>query len=62
MIFEGIETVVICIDDILIWAETIEQLHEILKKLLERARQYNVKFNMNKCKFNVIQVKYLGHE
>lgn len=60
-IFEGIENVVIYIDDILIWAETIEQLNEILKKVLERARQYNVRFNMNKCKFNVTEVKYLGH-
>ncbi|KAL7304666.1 hypothetical protein TKK_0002912 [Trichogramma kaykai] len=60
-IFENIENVVIYIDDTLIWAETVEQSNEILKKVLEQAKKYNVRFNKDKCKFNVTEVRYMGH-
>ncbi|XP_023314756.1 uncharacterized protein K02A2.6-like [Trichogramma pretiosum] len=42
-------------------AETVEQSNEILKKVLEQAKKYNVRFNKDKCKFNVTEVRYMGH-
>lgn len=60
-IFNGIKNLEVYIDDILIWAESDDELMKILEKVFERAKQYNVKFNVNKCKFLVKRVKYLGH-
>ena len=60
-IFEGIENVGIYADDMLIWAETKEKLQTITKKVLEKAKEYGIKFNGDKSIFCVEKVKYLGH-
>ncbi|XP_045451661.1 uncharacterized protein K02A2.6-like [Melitaea cinxia] len=49
------------IDDIIVWGETKEIHDNRLKALLDRARQINLKFNKDKCRFFVEEVKYLGH-
>lgn len=55
---EGTEAI---IDDILIWGTTKEE-HDIrLKKVLERARQWNVKLGLDKCEIGQTQVTYVGH-
>lgn len=60
-ILQGIPNVQTYIDDILIWAESDEELLEIIKTVLERLVQHNVKINAEKCKWFVSHVKYLGH-
>ncbi|KFM57554.1 Transposon Ty3-I Gag-Pol polyprotein, partial [Stegodyphus mimosarum] len=60
-IFSDIEGVQIYIDDLLVWGKD-KQEHDLrLKKVLERAREKNVKFNLNKCKIGLNEVKYMGH-
>lgn len=49
-------------DDLIIAGATLEEHDETLKKVLERARQNNIKFNQEKFKFRLKSVSYLGHE
>lgn len=58
--FEDIPNVVVFIDDILIAADTIDEHDRILKKVLERTRKLNIKFNIDKIQYKVTEVKYLG--
>lgn len=60
-IFENIENVGIYADDMLIWAETKEQLLKIMDRVFKRARAYGIKFNIDKSELLVSKVKYLGH-
>ena len=60
-IFGDIEGVIILIDDILVWGSNIQEHDARLKKVLDRARERNVTFNVNKCKFKKNEVKYIGH-
>ena len=59
--FSDIENLKIYIDDIIIFAETKEKHDEILKKVLQRARENGVVFNKSKCKIGVSRIKYIGH-
>lgn len=59
--FGDIEGVFIYIDDILIAGQTVEDHNRILKQVVDRARQINVKFNLAKFQYCLPQVKYLGH-
>ena len=58
--FAGIEGIHIVADDIIIAADTIEEHDVILQKVLQRARERNVKFNFDKLQLRVNAVKYLG--
>lgn len=48
------------IDDLIIYGSTQAQHDERLKTVLELARINNVKFNKEKCEFNVKEIKFLG--
>lgn len=58
--FEDIAGVVIYVDDIMACADTLEGHDSTIKKLLERARDYNIKFNFSKLQYCAREVKYLG--
>ena len=58
--FTGIEGIHIVADDIIIAADTIEEHDAILQKVLTRARERNIKFNLDKLQLRVNVVKYLG--
>lgn len=60
-IFGDIENIFIYMDDILILGKTREEHDKALLTVLERARQNKVKFNKDKMKIAVNEVKYLGH-
>jgi hypothetical protein len=60
--FEEIDGVEIYVDDILVWGTSQKDHDERLKLVLERARKYNIKFNVNKCKFSVNEVRCIGHK
>ena len=47
-------------DDIIIAATTVDEHDAILRKVLERARERNVKLNWDKLQLRVNTVKYLG--
>lgn len=56
---EGVE---IYIDDILIHGKTKEEHDRRLKQVFEKAKICNIKFNLNKCKFGMKEIKYLGYK
>lgn len=49
------------IDDLFITGTTLEEHNQRLKKVLDRAREVNLKFNKSKCIIGVTEVKFLGH-
>ena len=59
--FGDIPGVIVYFDDLLIAAENIQKHDDILKQVIERARDINVKFNPMKIQYRVQEVKYLGH-
>ena len=51
----------IVVDDILVYGRSQDEHDKNLKKVLDRARQLNLKLNPQKCKFNVNKVPFVGH-
>lgn len=49
------------IDDVLIAAKNMDEHDQILHKVIDRATEYNLKLNLNKCFIRQSQVKYMGH-
>lgn len=60
-IFGDIEGVAIFVDDLVIYAEDQVTHDKILKQVLQRAQERGVRFNKVKCKFNLSEIKFLGH-
>ncbi|XP_045447548.1 uncharacterized protein K02A2.6-like [Melitaea cinxia] len=59
-IFGDIKGVEIYYDDIIIAGKNNSEHDDILNKVIERARKYNVKFNKNKIQYKSDHVKYVG--
>lgn len=53
-------TILIYIDDILVYSESFEDHLDHLEKLFLRLREANLKLKTTKCRFGVNQVKFLG--
>ena len=49
------------LDDIITWADTVEELAERLEQIFERLRRHNVTLNPDKCRFGMTEVEYVGH-
>ena len=60
-VIEGIAKVANLQDDIIVWGNTREELHQSLKEVLYRVQKSGVKLNLSKCKFEATEVSYLGH-
>lgn len=60
-LMENIEGAEVIVDDILIWGSTQQEHDERLKKVLERARQCDLKLSKSKCQFRRDEVEYVGH-
>ncbi|XP_047037910.1 uncharacterized protein K02A2.6-like isoform X1 [Helicoverpa zea] len=60
-LFGDLEGVLIFIDDILVYGPSESIHNERLHKVMQRARQVNLKFNKSKCKFLVSEVCFLGY-
>jgi len=58
---EGISGATAVMDDILVAARTVAEDDRILKKVIYRATQYNLKLNMDKCLIRRSEVQYVGH-
>lgn len=58
----GIENVIVYIDDILIFADTLENLRKTVARVLKALRANNLTLNTEKCEFDRERVKFLGHE
>ena len=59
-LFEGYPCQIV-VDDILVCGKTEEEHDENLKKVLDRAREVNLRLNKKKCKICVSSVGYVGH-
>lgn len=60
-VFKGLEGVTIFIDDILVFGKDKEEHRVRLNNVLKRTEEFNIKFNKDKCKFELNEVKYLDH-
>ena len=60
-IFSDIKGVEVIVDDILIWARNEEEHNTILRKVLERARQRNLRLNREKSQIKRNSITYIGH-
>uniref|UniRef100_A0A8D8LZQ7 Uncharacterized protein K02A2.6 n=1 Tax=Cacopsylla melanoneura TaxID=428564 RepID=A0A8D8LZQ7_9HEMI len=58
--FGDIKDVIIYFDDILIASSTAEEHIETLNKVFQRAKEMNIKFNLEKFQFMLPEIKYLG--
>jgi Reverse transcriptase (RNA-dependent DNA polymerase) len=52
--------VIVYMDDILIFADTKEELERITKQVLVKLREHNLFLKAKKCKFCQTRIKYLG--
>ena len=52
--------VIVYIDDILIFTETLEEHREVTKEVLALLQKYNLYLNAKKCEFEKLKVEYLG--
>uniref|UniRef100_A0A3B1K366 Gypsy retrotransposon integrase-like protein 1 n=1 Tax=Astyanax mexicanus TaxID=7994 RepID=A0A3B1K366_ASTMX len=59
---EGIDGATGIMDDILVAAPTVEKHDAILRKVVERATNYNLRLNFNKCHIRQSSVPYVGHQ
>ena len=51
---------IIYMDDILVFAETLEECQERTKRVLERMREEDLHLKLAKCTFDQMEVEYLG--
>lgn len=58
--FADIPKVAVYIDDILVGGSTPEEHDEILEKVLRRADEIGIKFNIDKFQYKIQKVKYVG--
>ena len=49
------------IDDLLVHGRTKEEHDARLNKVFQRARDKNLKFKWDKCRFGIKEIKYVGH-
>ncbi len=49
------------LDDIIVYAETEEELVQRLREVFERFRKFRLTLNPDKCQFGVNEVEYVGH-
>ncbi len=52
---------VICIDDILVYSNFMEEHVEHVWKVFQRLRENKLYIKFEKCKFEVAEVDFLGH-
>ena len=60
-LLDGVEGVLVYMDDILIYGESESKHDEILNKVLSIVKSSGLKLNKKKCIFKVRQVTFLGH-
>lgn len=61
IVVEGLDNVLVYLDDIIIFAESIEQHNKMLVAVLERLQKHNLSLQPEKCKLLLTEVNYLGH-
>lgn len=57
----NIEWTKVYINNIIVWGKTKEEHDNRLTKILQLAKDNNVRFNLCKCKLGKNKIEYLGH-
>ena len=52
----------IIVDNLLVWGRDTAEHDANLEKVLQRAREINLKLSIKKCKFRLNSVSYVGHK
>ena len=60
-LLQGIEGVVVIMDDILVFGKTESEHDENLEKVIRRLQEAQLRLNKDKCKFKCTSVDYFGH-
>lgn len=55
------ETVLVYLDDVLIFAETLEELEKTTHEVLKAMEAYDLKLNAEKCEWEKEEISFLGH-
>ncbi|XP_055619507.1 uncharacterized protein K02A2.6-like [Toxorhynchites rutilus septentrionalis] len=61
-ILKDADNIIVYIDDILIFAQTLEELRRSVANVLKILRKNNLTLNIEKCEFDRTKIKFLGHE
>lgn len=57
----NLREVVVFIDDLIVFSETLEEHESRLLRVLSRLKEYGLKLSPEKCRFFQTSVRYLGH-
>ena len=57
----NLKEVLVFIDDIIIFSDTLEEHESRLLKVMQRLKEYGLKLSVEKCKFFQTSVRYLGY-
>ncbi|XP_062704531.1 uncharacterized protein K02A2.6-like [Aedes albopictus] len=60
-LLEGVDNLIVYIDDVLIFAETLDKLRETTNLVLRILRANNLTLNVQKCEFDKSFIVFLGH-
>jgi len=52
---------VLCLDDVIIFGETLQELHAKLREIFQKLRQFNLKIEPDKRERLNTELNYLGH-
>nr|XP_055035571.1 uncharacterized protein LOC129423357 [Misgurnus anguillicaudatus] len=58
---QSFQSLLLYLDDVIVFSATVEQHLQRLELVLERLRQQNLKIKLSKCHFFQPEVRYLGH-
>ncbi|XP_055633585.1 uncharacterized protein K02A2.6-like [Toxorhynchites rutilus septentrionalis] len=61
-ILESVKNIIVYIDDILIFAKTLEELRKTTAQVLMILKENNLTVNSDKCEYDRTRIKFLGHE
>ena len=60
-VFEGVQNIIVYLDDVLIFGRDKAEHDVALEKVLKRVKEHNLSLNMKKCEFDKTSTVFLGH-
>ncbi|KAL6488151.1 hypothetical protein MHYP_G00047770 [Metynnis hypsauchen] len=57
----NLKEVLVFLDDLIVFSDTIEEHEKRLLRVLSRLKEYGLKLSLEKCRFFQTSVRYLGH-
>ena len=60
-VLEGLNSVLVYVDDIVICSRTVEEHYDLLTSVLQRLRDAGLRLNPEKCEFFRKEIEFMGH-